>query len=115
MKGNQNAQTSGLDPRWVHGRARLHIATQALVETANKRNRLHPRGQEHRAALTFTLTSHSLLAPNSAVAVMAHTRECTAVSFNGSPNRALVQGPPLQAIWSCIIRHLAADDRVADN
>ena len=76
------------------------------------RNRLHPRGP---ASCPPRLPS-LLTRPPGSTAVTAFIRGCVvAFTSNGLPACALVQSPPLRAIWYCIIRPVATLGRITDN
>lgn len=82
----------------------LQIAhTSALVETANRRNRLHHRGTEARRTTKTHLAGNNLILSVGSVAVMAQIQGMHGgVLNNGYLSVALVQGPPLQAVWYCM-------------
>ena len=99
---------------WVQ---RALITKGALVETANRRNRLHHRGLWERTVFRIwtALTSLSFYifwqrGCNGPLPGNAWRRR-----LNGHLSSALVQGPPLQAIWYCTTHRLATVNRVTDN
>ena len=99
---------------WVQ---RALITKGALVETANRRNRLHHGGLWERTVFRIgtALTQLSVYifwqrGCNGPLPGNAWRRQ-----LNGHLSLALVQGPPLQAIWYCTTHRLATVNRVTDN